>query len=71
MAVDAYPRLLGPLPRGTAAWKLLEAARPTSERTNSNDQAVRDQGHPPKWRGRQDVRFWGAIRTVAQLWRRA
>jgi hypothetical protein len=54
-----------------AAWKILCAARTTSERTNRNDQEVIAKGHPPKLRGLQALRFSGAIRTMAHLLRRA
>jgi len=65
------PRLIGPLHRGTAAWKLLSAARTASERTNSSDPAVRANGRPPTLRGLKAFRVWGALRTVAHLVRRA
>lgn len=71
MAVPEYPRLIGPVPRGTEAWKILYAARTASERTNSYDQEVIDPGHPPKVRGLKAFRFAGALRTVAHLLRRA
>jgi hypothetical protein len=70
MSFTEYPRLIGPIQRGTEAWKILYAARTASERTNSDDQEVLDQGRPPKLRGLQAFRFWGAIRTVAHLLRR-
>jgi hypothetical protein len=57
--------------RGTEAWKLLDAARTASERTNSYDQEGIDHGRPPKRRGLKAFRFLGAIRTLAQLLRRA
>jgi len=71
MSFTQYPRLIGPLQRGTEDWKLLYAARTASERTNSYDQEVIDNGRPPKLRGLKAFRFWGAIRTVAHLLRRA
>jgi len=71
MSFTAYPRLIGPIQRGTAAWKILYAARTASERTNSYDQEVIDNGRPPKLRGLQAFRFAGAIRAVAHLLRRA
>lgn len=70
MSFRDYPRLIGPIQRGTEAWKILYAARTASERTNSYDQEVIDNGRPPKLRGLQAFRFWGAIRTVAHLLRR-
>jgi len=71
MSFHAYPRLLGPIPRGTEHWKILYAARTASERTNSYDQEVIDNGRPLKLRGLQAFRFAGAIRTLAHLLRRA
>ena len=71
MSFDEYLRLMGPMQRGTEAWKLLYAARPARERTHSDDQEVIDKGRPPQLRGLQAFRFWGAIRTVAHLLRRA
>jgi len=54
-----------------AAWKILCAARTTSEQTNRNDQEVIANGHPPKLRGLQAFRFSGVIWTMAHLLRRA
>ena len=71
MSFTEYPRLIGPVQRGSATWKILYAARTASERTNSYDQEVIDPGHPPKVRGLKAFRFAGAIRTVAHLLRRA
>lgn len=71
MSFAEYPRLMGPIQRGTEAWKLLYAARTASERTNSYDQEVIDNGRPPKLPGLKAFRFLGAIRTVAHLLRRA
>jgi hypothetical protein len=71
MSFAEYPRLIGPIQRGTETWKTLYAARTASERTNSYDQEVIDHGRPPKLRGLQAFRFLGAIRTVAHLLRRA
>jgi hypothetical protein len=71
MSFDEYPRLIGPIQRGTEAWKILYAARTARERTNRDDQEVIDQGRPPKLRGLKAFRFWGAIRTVAHLLRHA
>ena len=71
MSIPEYPRLLGPLQRGTEAGKIRYAARTASERTNSDDQGVIDNGRPPKLRGLTAFRVLGAIRTVAQLLRRA
>ncbi|MGH8057989.1 MAG: hypothetical protein ACREOH_12250 [Candidatus Entotheonellia bacterium] len=71
MSFDEYPRLIGPMQRGTEPWKILYAARTASERTNSDDQEVIEHGRPPKLRGLQAFRFAGAIRTVAHVLRRA
>jgi hypothetical protein len=71
MAFSAHPRLSGPMQRGTPPWHRLYAARIASERINSYDQEVIDNGRPPKLRGLQAFRFSGAIRTLAQLLRRA
>jgi hypothetical protein len=71
MAFSAHPRLIGPVQRGTPTWNRLYAARTASERTNSYDQEVIDNGRPPKLRGLQAFRFSGAMRTLAQLLRRA
>lgn len=71
MSCANYPRLIGPIQRGTEGWTILYAARTASERTNSYDQEVLDKGRPPKLRGLKAFRFSGAIRTLAQLLRRA
>ena len=71
MSFKDHPRLIGPLQRGTPAWKRLYAARTASERTNSYDQEVIGKGRAPQLRGLQAFRFAGAIRTLAHLLRRA
>lgn len=71
MTFKDHPRLIGPIPRGTAAWQRLYAARTASERTNSYDQEVIANGRPLRMRGLEAFRFAGAIRTLAQLLRRA
>ena len=71
MAFHEYPRLIGPIQRGTADWNILYAARTASERTTSDAQEVLDNGRPPKLRGLKAFRFAGAIRTLAHLLRRA
>lgn len=71
MSFSEHPRLIGPIQRGTTAWKILYAARTASERTNSYAQEVIDNGRPPKLRGLKAFRFLGAIRTVAHLLCRA
>jgi hypothetical protein len=71
MTCKDHPRLIGPLQRGTPAWQRLYGARSASERTNSDDQEVIAQAHPLRMRGLKAFRFAGAIRTLAQLLRRA
>jgi hypothetical protein len=71
MTFRDHPRLIGPVQRGTPAWHHLYAARTASERTNSYDQAVIANGRPPRLRGLRAFRFAGALRTLAQLLRRA
>jgi hypothetical protein len=71
MSFNDHPRLIGPIQRGTPAWKRLYAARSASERTNSYNQEVIARAHPLRMRGLKAFRFAGAIRTLAQLLRRA
>lgn len=71
MSFADYPRLIGPIQRGTQAWQTLYDARSASERTNSYDQEVMLKGRPPRLRGLKAFSFSGAIRTLAQLLRRA
>lgn len=71
MTFKDHPRLIGPIQRGTKAWQRLYGARSASERTNSYDQEVIANAHPLRMRGLQAFRFAGAIRTLAQLLRRA
>ena len=71
MTFTDHPRLIGPMQRGTPAWQHLYAARSASERTNSYDQEVVAKAHPLRMRGLKAFRFAGAIRTLAQLLRRA
>jgi hypothetical protein len=71
MSFKDHPRLIGPIQRGTQAWHHLYGARSASERTNSYDQEVIAQAHPLRMRGLKAFRFAGAIRTLAQLLRRA
>jgi hypothetical protein len=52
-------------------WQRLYEARSASERTNSYDQEVIATAPPLRMRGLQAVRFAGAVRTLAQLLRRA
>jgi hypothetical protein len=70
MSFKDHPRLIGPIQRGSTAWHHLYRARSSSERTNSYDQEVVGQAHPLRMRGLKAFRFAGAIRTLAQLWRR-
>ena len=62
---------MGPIQRGSKAWHDLYKARSSSERTNSYDQEVVGNAHPLRMRGLKAFRFAGAIRTLAQLLRRA
>ena len=71
MSFKDHPRLIGPIQRGSKAWHDLYGARSASERTNSYDQEVVGQAHPLRMRGLKAFRFAGAIRTLAQLLRRA
>ena len=71
MTFKDHPRLIGPIQRGTKAWQRLYGARSASERTNSYDQEVIANAHPLRMRGLKAFRFAGAIRTLAQLLRRA
>lgn len=71
MTFKDYPRLIGPIQRGSKTWHRLYGARSASERTNSYDQEVLGNAHPLRMRGLQALRFAGAIRTLAQLLRRA
>jgi len=71
MTFKDHPRLIGPIQRGTKAWQRLYGARSASERTNSYDQEVIAHAHPLRMRGLKAFRFAGAIRTLAQLLRRA
>jgi hypothetical protein len=71
MRFNDHPRLIGPIQRGTQAWKQFYAARRASERTNSYNQEVIARAHPLRMRGLKAFRFAGAIRTLAQLLRRA
>jgi len=71
MSFADYPRLIGPIQRGSEAWEILYNARSASERTNSYDQEVMLKGRPPRLRGLKAFSFSGAIRTLAQLLRRA
>jgi hypothetical protein len=71
MSFNDHPRLIGPIQRGTQTWKQLYAARSASERTNSYNQEVIARAHPLRMRGLKAFRFAGAMRTLAQLLRRA
>ena len=71
MTFKDHPRLIGSIQRGPSAWQRLYAARTASERTNGYDQEVIANGRPLRMRGLQAFRFAGAIRTLAQLLRRA
>jgi hypothetical protein len=71
MSFKDHPRLIGPIQRGSKAWHDLYGARSASERINSYDQEVVGNAHPLRMRGLKAFRFAGAIRTLAQLLRRA
>ena len=71
MSFNDHPRLIGPIQRGSKVWHDLYKARSSSERTNSYDQEVVGKAHPLRMRGLKAFRFAGAIRTLAQLLRRA
>jgi hypothetical protein len=71
MRCKDYPRLSGPIQRGSKAWHDLYGARSSSERANSYDQEVVGNAHPLRMRGLKAFRLAGAIRTLAQLLRRA
>jgi hypothetical protein len=71
MSFKDHPRLIGPIQRGSQAWYDLYKTRSSSERTNSYDQEVVGNAHPLRMRGLKAFRFAGAIRTLAQLLRRA
>jgi hypothetical protein len=71
MTFNDHPRLIGPIPRGTPAWQRLYGARTASERTNGYAQEVIANGRALRMRGLNAFRFAGAIRTWAQLLRRA
>jgi hypothetical protein len=71
MSFKDHPRLIGPIQRDSKAWYDLYQARSSSERTNSYDQEVIAKAHPLGMRGLKAFRFAGAIRTLAQLLRRA
>jgi hypothetical protein len=71
MSFAEYPRLIGPLQRGTERWRFFYGTRTASERTNSYDQEVIEKGRKSKLRGLRAFSFSGAIRTLAQLLSRA
>jgi hypothetical protein len=71
MRFKDHPRLIGPIQRGSKPWHDLYKSRSSSERTNSYDQEVVGKAHPLRMRGLKAFRFAGAIRTLAQLLRRA
>src|SRR5262245_42585632 len=71
MSFKDHPRLIGPIQRGSQIWHDLYKARSSSERINSYDQEVVGNAHPLRMRGLKAFRFAEAIRTLAQLLRRA
>ncbi|MCP3967055.1 MAG: hypothetical protein GY718_12010, partial [Lentisphaerae bacterium] len=71
MSSKQYPRLTGPVQRGTKKWKGYYTKRSASERINSYDQEVIEVGCKPKLRGLKAFKFSGSIRTLAQLLRKS
>jgi hypothetical protein len=71
MSCKEHPRLIGPIQRGSKVWHDLYQSRSASERINSYDQEVVGKAHPLRMRGLKAFRFAGAMRTLAQLLRRA
>jgi hypothetical protein len=67
MSFNQYPRLIGPVQRGTKKWKGYYSKRSASERINSYDQEVIEVGCKPKLRGLKAFSFSGAIRSLGQL----
>ena len=65
------PRLIGPMQRGTPVWPRLSAARSASERPHSATPEGSAKAHPLRMRGLKAFRCAGAMRTLAQLGRRA
>jgi hypothetical protein len=71
MSFGEFPRLVGPVQRGTPLWQALYNTRSASERVNSYDQEVVAKQKLPKIRGLTAFKFAGAIRTLGQLLARA
>ena len=71
MSFSEYPRLIGPVQRGTEQWSFFYGTRTASERTNSYDQEVIEKGRKQKLRGLSAFSYSGAIRTLAHLLVRA
>jgi hypothetical protein len=71
MSFKDHPRLIGPIQRGSKTWHDLYGARSSSERTNIYDQEIIGKAHPLRMRELKALCFAGAIRTLAQLLRRA
>ena len=71
MSFKDHPRLISPIQRGSKAWHDLYKSRSSSERPNGYDQEVVGKAHPLRMRGLKAFRFAGALRTLAQLLRRA
>jgi len=70
MSFENYPRLIGPVQRGTDAWKDLYNHRTAAERVNSYDQEVIAGGRRQRFRGLKAFSFSGSVRTLAQLLRK-
>lgn len=71
MSFLQYPRLIGPIQRGTQDWKIFYGLRTAAERTNSYSQEVIDEGKTPRLRGLKAFTFAEAIRTLGHLLRKA
>ncbi len=71
MSFHRYPRLIGPIQRGTQKWSDLYSLRTASERTNSYSQEVVDEGKSLKLRGLKAFTFAEAMRTLGHLLRKA
>jgi len=71
MPADEYPRLVGPVLRGTDEWDILYSNRTSAERTNSYDQEVVGKGRRHGFRGLRAFSFSASVRTLAQLLRKS
>jgi hypothetical protein len=71
MSFKDYPRLIGPIRRGSDDWQIFYGLRTASERTNSYSQEVIEEGRRLRLRGIKAFSFAGAIGALTQLLRRA